>query len=143
MKKTLQFALSLFLLFLIFSVSASKTNDSKQILTVKYIINAVNDQNAENYADPFAENTKIYVDGDLKIKGKKSLKLNRESHFKQYPKIRSEIQYLVEIDNKVIMHDKVWLTDSEEIGRDIVEIFTFDNGEISKVDVIQPTNLFE
>ena len=78
----------------------------------------------------------------MKINGREDLKANRANHFKNHPHVRSEIQHLVEIDNKVIMHDKVWLDDSDTEGQNIVEIFTFENGEVIRVDVIQPTDLF-
>ena len=143
MRKSIYFAVFAYLLFLTFSVTASSIDKTPQLIAVEYMIKAVNEKNAENYVKPFAENVEIYVGSELKVKGKESLRLNRENHFRQHPDVRSEIKYLVEIDNKVIMHDKVWLTNSEVVGRDIVEIFTFENGKISKVSVIQPSDLFE
>lgn len=41
------------------------------------------------------------------------------------------------------MHDKVWLRQSDIEGSDIVEIFTFQNDKVVRVDVIQPKNLFK
>ena len=78
----------------------------------------------------------------MKVNGREDMKANRANHFKKHPNVRSEIQHLVEIDNKVILHDKVWLDESDKTGQNIVEIFTFENGEVSRVDVIQPKDLF-
>ena len=110
---------------------------------ISTIIDAVNEKNAEKYVEGFAENIQIFVGTEMKIEGKENLKINRANHFKNHPNVRSEIQHLVEIDNKVIMHDKVWLDNSDNLGQNIVEIFTFKNGEISRVDVIQPNDLFQ
>ena len=114
-------------------------NQSKIIVSM---IEAVNEKDAEKYVIGFAENVAIYVEGDLKVNGRESLKTNRANHFKRHPQVRSEIQHIVEIDDKVILHDKVWLDESDQSGQDIVEIFTFVNGEVSRVDVIQPKSLF-
>ena len=141
MQKLRYFLLASFEFATPFSVEASSAERSSQLTAVESIINAVNEKNAANYVKPFAQDVEVYVDSDVKVKGKESLRLNREHHFKQHPEVRSEIQYLVEIDNKVVMHDKVWLTNSDD-SRDIVEIFTFENGKITKVDVIQPSDLF-
>ena len=103
----------------------------------------MNEKNATKYVENFADNIQIYVESDLKIEGKSNLIANRANHFKTHPNVKSAIQHLVEIDNKVIMHDKVWLNGEEDKSQDIVEIFTFNNGQITKVDVIQPRNLFQ
>ena len=115
----------------------------KQSEIIASMIDAVNEKDAEKYVTGFAEEVKVYVESDLKVNGWEDLKANRANHFKNHPKVRSEIQHLVEIDNKVILHDKVWLDESDKTGRDIVEIFTFQNGEVVRVDVIQPNDLFE
>jgi len=109
---------------------------------VAHMIDAVNKKDAENYVQGFASGVKVFVESEMKINGKEDLKTNRANHFKNHPNVRSEIQHLVEIDNKVILHDKVWLDKSDKIGQNIVEIFTFENGEVSRVDVIQPKDLF-
>lgn len=106
------------------------------------MIEAVNQKNAEKYVAEFAENVRVLVGSTLKVKGRNELKENRAKHFKAYPNLRSEIQYLIEIDNKVIMHDKVWLNSSEERGRDIVEVFVFEDGKVMGVDVIQSKDFF-
>ena len=139
-----------FLFLLLLSCTESidnKTNSNylSTALTVKVsaIIDAVNQKNADQYVKDFAEDVQVFVEAELKVNGKESLLANRTKHFEHHPNVRSEIQHLVEIDNKVILHDKVWLNDSNSPGKDIVEIFTFENGLIKKVEVIQPKDLFE
>lgn len=114
----------------------------KQSIIIKEMIDAVNEKNAEEYVRGFADKVQVFVESDLKVDGKKNLIKNRANHFENHPNVRSEIQHLVEIDNKVIMHDKVWLDESDKIGQNIVEIFTFENEKVVRVDVIQPNNLF-
>ncbi len=105
------------------------------------MITAVNKKDAHQYVKNFSEDVQIYLDSELKLSGRNSLQHNRDEHFKKYPNVRSEIQHLVEIDNKVIMHDKVWLNPSDK-GRDIVEIFSFEDSKIFKVEVIQSKDFF-
>ncbi|GAA0724770.1 hypothetical protein GCM10009430_29530 [Aquimarina litoralis] len=114
----------------------------KNSKTIVSIIDAVNEKNAEKYVLGFDQNVKIFVESDIRIHGRENLKTNRENHFKNHPNVISEIQHLVEIDDKVILHDKVWLDESDKVGQNIVEIFTFENDKIVRVDVIQPKNLF-
>ena len=114
-------------------------NQSKIIVEM---IDAVNEKDAEKYVNGFADTVKVFVESEMKVNGREDMKANRANHFKNHPNVRSEIQHLVEIDNKVILHDKVWLDDSDKIGQNIVEIFTFENDEVSRVDVIQPKDLF-
>ncbi len=126
------------------SYSSQATNEhSPQIQAVISMIESVNERDEDKYVQQFADDVKVLVENELKVDGKEALRLNRRNHFKQHPNVRSKIQHLVEIDNKVIMHDKVWLNINNNIERDIVEIFTFTDGEISRVDVIQPKALFE
>ncbi len=106
------------------------------------MIESVNQKDAEKYVVGFAENVQVYVESELKVDGRSSLRSNRANHFTNHPNVRSEIQHLVEIDNKVILHDKVWLDNSDETGQNIVEIFTFEEGKVSRIDVIQPKDLF-
>ena len=123
----------------------SKTNYEDEGVKSKIIvkmIDAVNEKNADNYVLGFADNVQVFVESDMKVNGKEALKTNRANHFKNHPNVRSEIQHLVEIDNKVILHDKLWLDESDETGHNIVEIFTFENNKVLRVDVIQPKNLF-
>ncbi|GAA4276440.1 nuclear transport factor 2 family protein [Aquimarina mytili] len=139
--------ISVYILILILIIGCTSkehtlsTGDQSQV--IKNIIKAVNEKDANSYVAGFAENVEVYVESELKINGKEALQKNRAHHFEKYPKVYSQIQYLLEIDNKVIMHDKVWLDEKNESGQDIVEIFTFNNGKISRVDVVQPKNLFK
>lgn len=114
----------------------------EQSRIIKEMIDAVNNRDAEKYVEGFADEVKVFVASEMKVQGKQGLIDNRAKHFERHPHVRSEIQHLVEIDNKVIMHDKVWLNKSDELGQDIVEIFTFENGKVTRVDVIQPDDLF-
>ena len=68
----------------------------------------------------FADSVQVSVEDELKVAGKEALIENQRTHFDNPPKVRSEIQHLVEIDNKVILHDKVWLDPSDGKGQDIV-----------------------
>ena len=114
----------------------------EQSRIIKEMIDAVNEKNAEKYVRGFADKVQVFVESEMKVDGKEKLVENRAKHFENHPNVRSEIQHLVEIDNKVIMHDKVWLNESDEAGQNIVEVFTFENGKVVRVDVIQPNNLF-
>ena len=106
------------------------------------MIAAVNEKDAEKYVAGFGDKVQVFVASEMKVDGRGNLMKNRASHFDSHPNVRSEIQHLVEIDNKVIMHDKVWLNEYDKVGQNIVEIFTYENGKITRVDVIQPSNLF-
>ena len=141
--------LSLFLIVIgIILLSCKKAPESKyeiagkQSKIIASMIDAVNEKNAEKYVSGFAENVKVFVESEMKVNGREDMRENRANHFKNHPNVRSEIQHLVEIDSKVIMHDKVWLDEYHKEGHNIVEIFTFENGEVKRVDVIQPTDLF-
>ena len=115
----------------------------EQSRIIKEMIDAVNEKSAEDYAKGFADNVQVFVESEMKVDGKEDLVKNRARHFESHPYVRSEIQHLVEIDNKVIMHDKVWLDESDKVGQNIVEVFTFENGKVVRVDVIQPKDLFQ
>ncbi|MBW1296704.1 nuclear transport factor 2 family protein [Aquimarina litoralis] len=115
----------------------------KKSKVIVSMIAAVNEKNAEKYVAEFAENVKVFVESEIKVNGRESLKANRANHFKNHPNVTSEIQHLVEIDDKVILHDKVWLDESDKAGQNIVEIFTFKNDKVIRVDVIQPKDLFK
>ena len=110
---------------------------------VATLLEAVNEKNPNKYVKGFDDQVKVFVDNQLRIEGKQAIKNNRDSHFKNFPNVYSEIQHLVQIDNKIIMHDKVWLNKSDNNSKDIVEIFTFENGKVIKIDVIQPADLFK
>jgi hypothetical protein len=116
------------------------TGDQSRIIAE--MIESVNEKNPEKYVAGFADSVQVFVEAEMKVNGKEALKANRENHFKSNPDVRSEIQHLVEIDNKVILHDKVWLNETDKVGQDVVEIFTFSNGKVIRVDVIQPKNPF-
>lgn len=115
----------------------------------KSIVKAVNQKDAKMYVENFSENVKVYMYGEdgnfeLKIDGIEALYKNRAEHLKNHPEVRNEIQHLAEIDNRLIMHDKVWLTPKRKKGSSVVEIFTFDEqGKITRVDVLQEKNLFD
>lgn len=115
----------------------------KQSQIIVSMIDAVNEKNAEKYVIGFADSVKVFVESEMKVNGREEMKASRANHFKNYPNVRSQIQHLVEIDNKVILHDKVWLDESDKTGQNIVEIFTFENDEVVRVDVIQPNDLFK
>ena len=125
------------------TVKHASTLEGPQSQIIRKMIEAVNKKDADQYVADFAETVQVYVDHNLKVDGRPALKANRRQHFANHPAVRSEIQYLLEIDNKVIMHDKVWLKDSDETGQDIVEIFTFAEGKVVRVDVIQSRYLFQ
>ncbi|MEM7106233.1 MAG: nuclear transport factor 2 family protein [Bacteroidota bacterium] len=114
----------------------------EQSRIIKEMIDAVNEKNAEKYVIGFADSVKVFVESKMMVNGKANLMQNRANHFNAHPGVRSEIQHLVEIDNKVIMHDVVWLNGPESEGQNIVEIFTFENGKVVRIDVIQPRDLF-
>lgn len=113
------------------------------------IVKAVNQKDAKLYVDNFSDDVKVYMYGEdgnftLRVDGIEALYKNRAEHLKRHPEVRNEIQHLAEIDNRLIMHDKVWLTPERKEGSSVVEIFTFDDtGKITRVDVIQQNNLFE
>lgn len=139
--------LTIVLSFLLIACSTQQKPDyeiaGEQSKIIEEVITAVNQKNAELYVKGFADNVQVFVASELKVDGKENLVKNRAQHFKNHPEVRSEIQHLVEIDNKVIMHDKVWLNKSDKTGQNIVEIFTFKNGKVIRIDVIQPKNLFQ
>ena len=124
-----------------------KTTEKGQISARKKIVHgmiaAVNDRDAEAYAHHFTDDVVVFVEGDIKVNGKRQLLKNRKQHFNDHPQVRAEIQHLVEIDDRVIMHDQVWLHGDQDTSADIVEIMTFRNDKISRMEVIQPRDLFE
>ena len=145
MKKIIPLFIVLF--SLLFACNTQQNPDyeiaGEQSKIIAEVIAAVNQKNAKKYVEGFADNVQVFVASEIKVNGKENLIKNRTQHFKNHPNVRSEIQHLVEIDNKVIMHDKVWLNKSDKVAQDIVEIFTFKNGKVIRVDVIQPNNLFQ
>ncbi|MEW7291245.1 nuclear transport factor 2 family protein [Aquimarina sp. 2304DJ70-9] len=138
--------IGLYMLIVVFTIGCTskehELSNGEQSQVIKKMIKAVNEKDANTYVEGFADDVKVYVESQLKINGREALRKNRAAHFEKYPKVYSEIQYLIEIDNKVIMHDKVWL-DNNSDDQDIVEIFTFDKGKVVQVDVVQPKDLFK
>lgn len=144
MKRLLLLTVVLTLLIptLVFSQEVSKSDRAKSI------VRAVNQKDAKMYVSNFSDDVKVYMDNEngtfeLKVDGIEDLFKNREQHLSNHPEVRNQIQHLAEIDNRLIMHDKVWLTEDKNEGSSVVEIFTFDEvGKIIRVDVIQENSLF-
>lgn len=107
------------------------------------IIEAVNEKNPDKYVSVFADDAVVQIyQGPVRIVGREALRQNRAQHFERFPKAYSEIQHIVEIGSTVVMHDRVWLQGkSEGEPAEIVEIFTFKDGLIVRVEVIQPEGL--
>ncbi|WP_350287375.1 hypothetical protein [uncultured Croceitalea sp.] len=126
----------------------SRSQEVSKIDRAKNIVEAVNQKDAKMYVENFSKNVKVFMYGEdgnfvLRINGIEALYKNRSEHLKNHPKVRNEIQHLAEIDNRLIMHDKVWLTPDRKEGSSVVEIFTFNKeGKIYRVDVLQQKNLF-
>ncbi|WP_395374015.1 S41 family peptidase [Marinicella sp. W31] len=111
---------------------------------VKAMIAAVNQQDAKAYVSHFTEDVIVLVEGEIKVNGHQQLLDNRLQHFKKHPQVKAQIQHLAEIDDRVIMHDQVWLHGNKSSPADIVEIMTFTaDNKIREMHVIQPQNLFE
>ncbi len=134
-------------LVLVFPILVSSQEVSKSD-RARSIVDAVNKKDPEQYVENFSDDVKVYMyeeDGSfvLRVDGKEALYVNRAAHLKNHPAVRNEIQHLAEIDNRLVMHDIVWLNPESKEGSSIVEIFTFDEtGKISRVDVIQQKSLF-
>ncbi|MEO1078279.1 MAG: nuclear transport factor 2 family protein [Pseudomonadota bacterium] len=107
------------------------------------IVAAVNAKDAVLYTRDLAEDVVVAMyDGDIRLRGRAAVRANREEHFRRHPAVRNELVHLVEIDDRVVMHDRVWLTPEQEQAADIVEVFTFSGAEIVRIDVLQPGSLF-
>ncbi|MEO0973591.1 MAG: nuclear transport factor 2 family protein [Pseudomonadota bacterium] len=110
---------------------------------VRAIVAAVNAGDADAYVAPFADDVEVYmIGGELRIAGRDALRRNRAQHFTRHPEVRNELVHLVAIDDRVVMHDRVLLRPGTDDWADIVEIYTFADGEIVRVDVLQPRRLF-
>ncbi|MEO1035509.1 MAG: nuclear transport factor 2 family protein [Pseudomonadota bacterium] len=132
----------LLLLFLTLGFVAGETLASEQIAAVRQIIEAVNSKNVEQYVDVFADDAIVQLyRGPVRVNGKTDLLENRGRHFERFPEAASEIQHVVEIDNIVVLHDRVWLHGRDGAFADIVELFEFRNGLIVRVEVIQQRGL--
>lgn len=125
-------------------VLASEPETQRRTLgeAARTIIEAVNEKNADKYVSVVAEDVIVQIyQGPVRITGREALRQNRSQHFARFPKAHAEIQHLVEIGSTVVMHDRVWLQGKSGDPSDIVEIFTFKDGLIVKVEVIQPAGL--
>ena len=136
--------------FLIASVAFPRTGDAQdrraatRMAAVRGIIAAVNARDADAYVANFAEDAivKLY-EGDVRVRGRQAMRENRMRHFERYPHVRNELRHVVAIDDRVIMHDRVWLDRRASEPADVVEVFTFDaDDRIVRVDVIQPRDVF-
>ncbi|MEP3208307.1 MAG: nuclear transport factor 2 family protein [Maribacter sp.] len=131
-------------LFPILAISQGMSKSDR----ARNIVKAVNQKNAKLYVENFSDDVKVYMYGEdgkfeLRVDGIEALYKNRKEHLERHTDVRNEIQHLAEIDNRLIMHDIVWLTPNRKEGSSVVEIFTFDEtGKIDRVDVIQQKNLF-
>jgi hypothetical protein len=106
------------------------------------VVDAVNARDATAYVAAFAEDAEIRLyDGEVRLRGRSEIEQNRRRHFERYPDIRAEVLHLVEIGDRVVRHDRVWLAGEAAPAVDIVEIVTFRGGAIVRVDVIQPPDL--
>lgn len=123
--------------------SAELSPDPRSLTdSVKLVIEAVNRKDADQYVSVFDDGVVIKMhQGATRIAGREALRKNRAQHFARFPAAYSEIQHIVEIDAKVVLHDKVWLHGQKTDPANIVEIFTFRNGLIVEVEVIQPEGL--
>jgi hypothetical protein len=129
------------LLALLWSAAAGAA-ESVPIQAVRTVIDAVNTKDADKYVAGFAADAVVQMyGGPVRVRGREELKSNRAQHFRRFPHARSEIQHLVEIGPFVIMHDRVWLHGNNESPADIVEVFTFKDNLIVKVEVIQQDGL--
>lgn len=144
MKSTNFLVLMAVALFPVFVISQEVSKSDR----ARNIVKAVNQKNAKRYVENFSDDVKVYMyeengNFELRVDGKEALYKNRREHLERHPDVRNEIQHLAEIDNRLIMHDIVWLTPDRKEGSSVVEIFTFnETGKIARVDVIQQKNLF-
>lgn len=132
--------------FLVVACATSPTSvagSSPALDAARNIVDAVNAKDSRQYVRDLSEDVVVTMyDGDVRLRGRVAVQANREQHFKNYPDARNALLYLVEIDNRVVMHDQVWLSGDAEKPADIVEVLTFDEGKIVRIDVIQPRGLF-
>ncbi len=123
--------------------AATPLTADERLDVVRGIVAAVNAGDADAYVRRFAPDVQIHMlHGALRIDGRDALRENRARHFQRYPNVRNELVHLVAIDQRVVMHDRVKLYSDQERWADIVEVFTFEQGEIVRVDVVQPDDLF-
>lgn len=120
------------------------SNLTSRMAAAANIVDAVNAKSADQYGRDLHSDVlvKIY-DGAVVLRGRDAVIENRRQHFENNPDAFNELIHLVEIDNRVVMHDKVWLSGKTEFeASDIVEVFTFKDEKIVQIDAIQPSDLF-
>jgi len=143
-KYTQLFILTVLLLVGCTPAGTNKLPNSPRLDAARNIVAAVNAKASEQYVRDLHEDVIVTMyDGGIRLRGKQAIQANRENHFKTYPTARNELVHLVEIDNQVVMHDKVWLKGDESKPADIVEIFSFDGDKIIRIDVIQAAGLLD
>ena len=122
----------------------NQLSESPKLDAARNIVEAVNAKESEQYVRDLHEDVIVTMyDGEIRLRRKQAIQANRENHFQIFPNARNELVHLVEIDNRVVMHDKVWLNGNESQPSDIVEIFTFDGDKIVRIDVVQTQGLLE
>ena len=120
------------------------SSDSLRLDAARNIVASVNAKDSEAYVRDLANDVVVTLyDGAVRLRGRDAVKANREQHFLRFPNARNQLIHLVEIDNRVVMHDQVWLTETQPLPANIVEIFTFEDNQIIRIDVVQPSSLFE
>ncbi|MFK7828759.1 MAG: nuclear transport factor 2 family protein [Congregibacter sp.] len=116
---------------------------SEQLDAARNIVSAVNAKDSNQYVQDLDPDVVVRMyDGAVRLRGKAAIRKNRAQHFLSHPEARNVLIHLVEVDNRVVMHDQIWLTRDQSEPADIVEIFTFEEGKIVRIDVIQPEDLF-
>lgn len=124
--------------------TANTLPESPQLNEARNIVEAVNAKASEQYVRDLHEDVIVTMyDGEIRLRGREAIQTNRDNHFQTYPKARNELVHLVEIDNRVIMHDIVWLEGDTSKPANIVEIFTFDEDKIIRIDDVQTNGLLE
>lgn len=116
---------------------------SMRLDAARNIVDAVNAKDSERYIRDLAQDVVVTMyDGETRLRGRDAVRQNRENHFRTHREARNELVHLIEIDDRVVMHDRVWLNAGVSRPADIVEVFTFKGDEIVRIDVIQPADLF-
>jgi hypothetical protein len=82
--------------------------DTRELSAVRTVIDAVNRKDPDLYASVFTDDTVVQLhDGPVRVTGRVALRANRSAHFQRFPATRSEIVHLVQIGEKVVMHDRL------------------------------------
>ena len=128
---------------LVLNGCASTRVESPKLDAARNIIFSVNAKDSDQYVRDLSEDVVVTMyDGEVRLRGREAVRENRRAHFRNHPDARNKLVHLVEIDNRVVMHDKVWLHSDQAEPADIVEVFTFERGQIVRIDVLQPADLF-